>query len=331
MSGRLAGKVCIVTGASRGIGKGIALQLGEAGATVYITGRTLSPKGEGVGGSLQETAEEVQSRGGKCIPVKCDHGNIEEIKQLFDKVKDEQNGRLDIVVNNAYSAVKAISDSMRDNLKFWEEDIGMWDTVNNVGLRGHYLTSVYAAQLMVPAKQGLIVNVSSFGGLSRFATAAYCVGKSGCDRMAAECAIDLKKHNIAFISLWPGAVKTELINHMMQEDPNHHAQAMFKHGETLEYAGKAIVHLATDPKIMQKTGKILVTSSVAEEFGYCDIDGTYLYSPFSWKSAFIVSNHPWLAAMTPAFITSDHPWLAAITPAFIKTPKWMVAAAFHHF
>ncbi|XP_072021499.1 dehydrogenase/reductase SDR family member 1-like [Amphiura filiformis] len=280
--------------------------------------RTLRPKGQGVGGSLQETAEEVQGRGGKCIPVQCDHGNDEEIKQLFEKVKDEQNGRLDILVNNAYSAVRAISDSMKDNLKFWEEDIGMWDTVNKVGLRGHYLAAVYAARLMVPAKQGLIVNISSPGGLVHFATVPYCIGKSGCDRMAAECAIDLKKHNIACISLWPGAVKTEHINEMMQEENTGlvKARSLFEHGETTEFAGKAITHLATDPNIMQKTGKIILTSSVAEEFGFCDIDGTYHYHMFSLKQGFVVSNHPWLAAMTPSFI---------------RAPKWMVAAAFHHF
>ncbi|XP_072014194.1 dehydrogenase/reductase SDR family member 1-like [Amphiura filiformis] len=315
----LAGKVCIVTGATRGIGKGIALQLGEAGATVYITGRTLTPKGEGVGGSLQETSEEVKGRGGKCIPIQCDHGNDGEIKQLFEKVKEEQNGRLDILVNNAFSAVRALSDSMKDNLNFWEEDIGMWDTVNQVGLRGHYLASVYAARLMVPAKQGLIVNVSSPGGLVHMLSPPYCIGKSGCDRMAVECAIDLKKHNIAYISLWPGPAKTELVNEMLQEDTGFvkaETRPFYEHGETSEYAGKAIVHLATDPNIMQKSGKLMLTSSVAEEFGFCDIDGTYHYSIFSLKQMFIVSNHPWMAAMTPAFI---------------RMPKWMIAASFHHF
>ncbi|XP_021379336.1 dehydrogenase/reductase SDR family member 1-like [Mizuhopecten yessoensis] len=208
-SGRkLAGKVCIVTGATRGIGKGIALQLGEAGATVYITGRTLvAAKDSKVGGSLTDTAREIEERGGKCIPVQCDHTKDEEIQQLFDKVKREQEGQLDILVNNAFNAAKAIFDQMK--VPFWEQPMDMWDTVNNVGLRNHYLCTVYAAKMMVPRNRGLIVTISSIGGLTYLMNVPCGVGKEACDRMVADCAIELKKHNIAMVSLWPGTVRTE--------------------------------------------------------------------------------------------------------------------------
>ncbi|XP_033753664.1 dehydrogenase/reductase SDR family member 1-like [Pecten maximus] len=218
--GKLAGKVCIVTGATRGIGKGIALQLGEAGATLYITGRTLvSTKESVVGGSLTDTAREIEERGGKCIPVQCDHTKDEDIQQLFDKVKREQDGQLDVLVNNAYSAVKTIFDNL--SVPFWELPMDMWDTANNVGLRNHYLCTVHAARMMVPRKKGLIINISSLGGITYIFNVPYGIGKEACDRMAADCAKELKKHNVAMISLWPGPVRTERINLFLNQSSSN--------------------------------------------------------------------------------------------------------------
>uniref|UniRef100_A0A8W8JRX3 Dehydrogenase/reductase SDR family member 1 n=1 Tax=Magallana gigas TaxID=29159 RepID=A0A8W8JRX3_MAGGI len=215
----LSGRVCIVTGASRGIGRGIALQLGEAGATVYITGRKLvDSQGDPTAGTLKATASEVESRGGKCIPVQCDHSKDEEIAALFEKVKTEQNGRLDILVNNAYAAVQAISEYM--GKPFWEQPLSMWDTVNNVGLRNHYMCTVYAAKMMVPRKSGLIVNISSAGGLAYLFNVAYGIGKEACDRMAADCAVELRKHNVAHVSIWPGPVITEHVDDMLKASQN---------------------------------------------------------------------------------------------------------------
>ena len=196
----LAGKVCIVTGATRGIGKGIALQLGEKGAKVYITGRTLEPqKGSKVGGSLRETTEAIKARGGDCIPVQCDHSKDEDIERLFEQVKRENDGQLDILVNNAYGAVNAIYSNME--VKFWDLPVSMWDTVNNVGLRNHYICAVYAARMMVPRRRGLIVNVSSGGGLQYLFNPPYGIGKEACDRMAADCGHELFSSNVAFVSL----------------------------------------------------------------------------------------------------------------------------------
>ncbi|XP_066289628.1 dehydrogenase/reductase SDR family member 1-like isoform X2 [Branchiostoma lanceolatum] len=308
----LSGKVAVVTGATRGIGKGIALQLGEAGATVYITGRTLKPTGKGT--SLMECAEEIEKRGGKCVPVQCDHEKDENIKALFDQIQREQDGQLDILVNNAYKAVTGIFEN--ENKKFWQQDPGFWDDVNNVGLRNHYICSVYAARLMVPQKKGLIVNISSPGGLRYLFNVAYGIGKAACDRMAADCAHELKKDNVAFISLWPGPVKTELVTGFLAERPTSKSAQVFAHSETVEFSGRTIVHLAADPNIMQKSGRILCTCLLAEEYGFTDIDGQVPLNFRTVKDMLAMRGYTGLAA-----------WI----PSFLKIPGWLLAAVTHKF
>ncbi len=199
----LQGKVALVTGATRGIGKGIAIGLGEAGATVYITGRTLSSdENEDVSGSLLDTQKAVNEAGGNCIPVQVDHSDDEQVKLLFERIKTEQNGQLDILVNNVFSGVKAISNAHDD--PFWKHDPSLWDAINNVGLRSHYVASIFAARLMSERKKGLICTISSWGGLSYIFGVAYGVGKSACDRLAADMAVELKPDNITSLSVWPG-------------------------------------------------------------------------------------------------------------------------------
>ncbi|XP_041092832.1 dehydrogenase/reductase SDR family member 1-like isoform X3 [Polyodon spathula] len=166
--GALSGWVCVVTGASRGIGKGIALQLGQAGATVYITGRNRA--------TLGETAGEVEARGGTCVPVTCDSSKDDDIRNLFERIGREQRGRLDILVNNAYGGVQTYFDNLGKT--FWEMPPSVWDDMNNVGLRGHYICSVYAARMMVPAGRGLIVIISSTGRLQYDFNVPYGVGKA---------------------------------------------------------------------------------------------------------------------------------------------------------
>ena len=198
----LAGRVCVVTGASKGIGRGIAVQLGQAGATVYITGRSVD--------KLQECAQEIEKRGGKAVAVAVDHSKDDEVKELFERVKTENDGRLDVLVNNAYAGVDMISRNA--GKKFWVEDpINQWDCINGVGLRNHFICTTYAARMMVERKDGLIVNVSSFGGLRYLFNVCYGIGKAAKDRMAADCAHELRKSNVTMISLWPGPVKTEYI------------------------------------------------------------------------------------------------------------------------
>ena len=180
----LSGKVCIVTGATRGLGKGIALQLGEKGAKVYITGRTRDLcQGSRIGGSLKETAKEIEARGGVCILVQCDHANDDDVKKLFELVDTENNGKLDILVNNAYAGGDSLFEHF--GLRFWEMPISIWDVLNGVGLRNNYICAIYAARMMVKRKSGLIVNISAAGGLNRKVSfnVAYGIGKEACDRI----------------------------------------------------------------------------------------------------------------------------------------------------
>jgi len=311
----LSGQVALVTGASRGVGRGIALQLGEAGATVYITGRqprNSDAKNDPNLPTLEKTASEITQRGGRGIAVYCDHSDSNDIKQLFDRIEKEQNGQLDILINNAYSAVNLVTDSW--GKKFYEMEPSVWDDVNNVGLRNHYICSVYAARLMVPRKKGLIVVVSSPGGLRYFLNVAYGVGKAACDRLAADIAVELKSHDITAISLWPGAVRTELVTSKLDKtSPN--AQ-MFEEGETIEYSGRAIVHLAADKNRLNKTGKVVVTSDLGDEYGFMDIDGRH---------------PPNIRAVTTLLKRAGWQRTSSLIPAWIKVPGWFISASTSKF
>ncbi len=141
----LEGKIALVTGATRGIGKGIAIGLGEAGAIVYITGRSLDKSSSSdVSGSLEETRAAVEKAGGVCIPIQVDHSNDEQVRSLFERIQDEQQGQLDLLVNNVFAGVQALSDAQ--GKPFWDFEPSLWDSCNNVGLRSHYVASVFAAQ-----------------------------------------------------------------------------------------------------------------------------------------------------------------------------------------
>jgi len=312
----LAGKVCLVTGATRGIGKGIALQLGEAGAIVYITGRTLKASGKDAT-SLETTAAEITSRGGKCIPIQCDHGNMDDVEKLFERIKAEQHGQLDVLVNNAYSAVNRILETQ--GKKFYEVEPSMWDDVNNVGLRNHYFCTVYGARIMVENKKGLIVNVSSPGGLRYLFNIPYGVGKEALDRMSVDCAIELRKQKVSCVSLWPGAVKTETVAKGMETMDLKHSEAqarMFENGETAEYAGKCIVHLAQDPNVLKKSGRILLSVDLGNEYGFTDIDGQ---TPGTFRE------------VKTMLAMSGHTWMSALVPSFVKLPLWLIAMAGNKF
>ncbi|KAL5016967.1 hypothetical protein ScPMuIL_006556 [Solemya velum] len=314
----LAGKIALVTGATRGLGKGIAAQLGEAGALVYITGRTLETKsGSQYGGSLTETASVIQERGGSCIPVRCDHSNDQDVEKLFDQISREQDGQLDLLVNNVYSAVGNVSDNF--DKKFWEMPPTAWDDVNRVGLRNHYICSVYAARMMVPRRTGLIVNISSFGGLRYLFNVPYGVGKASCDRMAVDCAIELRKSNVAMVSLWPGAVRTEFMIHNVidSKEAPIDTRRLFELGETPEYAGRCIAHLLTDPNIMRKSGRVLLSTDLGSEYGFVDVDGR---TPQSMRSLqFIMSTSRYTK------------WISGWVPSCVKLPKWLVSLAGNKF
>lgn len=312
----LSGKVCLVTGASRGIGKGIAIQLGEAGATVYVTARTLQRDNDVPWkGSLEETVEEIEARGGKGIAVQVDHSNEDEVKMLFEQIRREQNGQLDLLVNNVFSAIKVIIQNIGS--PFWDQPFSYWDEVSHVGLRNHYLCSVYAAQMMVPRKQGLIVNVSSAAGLFYTYSVVYGVCQEACDRMALDCAHELKKHEVSYVSLWPGYVRTETMVQTFRnkEYPvglphSRKLESNILHGETPEYIGKCIVHLLRDRAILKRSGHVLLTADLGDDYGFTDVDGKKPWSPRSVK--YLAHNYLGIPK-----------WIADWIPNFCKVPGWV--------
>ena len=272
----LEGKVALVTGATRGVGKGIAIGLGEAGATVYITGRSLERtkvSGE-FSGSLEETQLAVEQVGGKCIPVQVDHSDDEQVRSLFKRIQDEQQGQLDLLVNNVFSGVQAIRDAY--GKPFWQFEPTLWDAVNNVGLRSHYITSVLAARMMSARHKGIIFTISSWGGMSYIFGAAYGAGKSACDRLAADMAVELKPDNIASISIWPGIVGTEQITEFAKQTDDDNPDSTLGDGFNWEnplLTGRAIAALASEPNIMNHTGKVRIVAELAEKYNLVDKNG----------------------------------------------------------
>lgn len=276
---QLEGKVALVTGATRGVGKGIAIGLAEAGATVYITGRTLSGSdaSDDASGSLSETRSAVEEVGGVCIPVQVDHSDDEQVRLLFDRIQNEQ-GQLDLLVNNVYAGVQALAKA--HGQPFWKSEPNLWDACNNVGLRSHYVASVYAARMMAARQQGIICTISSWGGLSYIFGAAYGAGKAACDRLTADMAVELKQDNIASISIWPGIVGTEHITRFVEQtdesnpdDSQNSAIRARYNWETPLLTGRAIAALAADPTVMRRTGKVQIVAELAERYGLRDRDG----------------------------------------------------------
>lgn len=260
----LKGKVAVVTGASKGIGKGIAEGLGEAGCTVYLTGRSSSAENPPAPLTIEATAAAVESFGGTAIPVRVDHNNDDEVKALFDRVEKEQ-GRLDILVNNVYQ----IPSPPAMDKGFWEHPVSVWDDQCGVGLRGYYVASVFAAPMMVRQKNGLIVNISSRGGREYVFSASYGVGKAGVDRMAQDFAIELKDHGVAALSLSPAKVKTEFILDMVAQGK---MQLDESQAQSVRLSGRTIAALAADPEIMSASGGIYTVAEIAERYGVIDPD-----------------------------------------------------------
>lgn len=265
----LKGKVALVTGASRGIGKGIALGLSEAGATVYITGRTVEAGKAAVDlpGTIHETAEEITKLGGECIAVRCDHLNDEEVKEVFKKIQAEQ-GRLDILVNNVWGGYEHFYDGTEfwNEKGFWTIPLSRWDKSFQAGVRAHYVASVLAAPIMIAKHSGLIVNVSFFAAQRDDRGVAYAAAKAADDRMASSMAHELREHRVAVVSLYPGLVRTEGVMKAAQYFD-------LTNSESPQFIGRAVAALAADPDIMHKTGQILVAAAVAQEYDFRDIDG----------------------------------------------------------
>ena len=272
--GELSGKVAIVTGSSRGIGKGIALVLGEQGATVYVTGRTVAPGTYPLPGTVGETAEAVTRRGGKGVAVGVDHGNDAQVAALFDQVRHDE-GRLDILVNNAFS----LPEDLTDPGGFWEKPLSnleMWD----VGVRSSYVAAWHAANIMVPQKSGLIVAISGYTGVTFTYGTVFGTAKSAVDRMARDMAVELQPHRVASLSLWQGLTLTERAQRNLANIPHlqNAPSTTFADSSTPEHPGRVIAALARDPDIMKRSGGTFITAEVASDYGITDIDGKVIPS-----------------------------------------------------
>ncbi|NEW46735.1 SDR family NAD(P)-dependent oxidoreductase [Nocardia cyriacigeorgica] len=269
----LDGRVAVVTGASRGIGKGIALELGAAGATVYVTGRSITAGR--LPGTVHDTAAQIDELGGTGIPYICDHRDDDAVARLFDMVRTEQ-GRLDVLVNNVYNSPAA---ARWLGKSFWEVPPSAWDETFDVGVRSHYAASVFAAPLLRESG-GLIVNISSPGAERYMHNAVYGVAKTALDRLTADMARELTDSGVTVVSLWPGIVDTELLQ-MIPADAEGKRQVTLpgegtfdlNAAETPRFPGRAVAALAADPDRKRRTGRAFRVADLADEYGFTDIDG----------------------------------------------------------
>ncbi|MEV6276555.1 SDR family NAD(P)-dependent oxidoreductase [Nocardia sp. NPDC051832] len=270
---RLDGKIAVVTGASRGIGKGIALELGAAGATVYVTGR--SATAGRLPGTVAETAAQIDELGGKGVPVVCDHRDDDAVGQLFEQIQKE-HGRLDVLVNNVYNSPAA---ARWLGKPFWEVPPKAWDETFDVGVRSHYAASHFAAPLLIEAG-GLIVNISSPGAERYMHNAVYGVAKTALDRLTADLAHNLADTGVTVVSLWPGIVDTELLQLVPADADGNRLITLPGEGtynlaeaETPRFPGRAVLALATDPHRKTRTGNAFRVADLADAYSFTDVDG----------------------------------------------------------
>ncbi len=257
----LKGKVALVTGASRGGGKGIALVLGEQGAIVYVSGRSVrgEPTTLGRPGTIEDTGEQVTARGGTGIAVRCDHRDDAQVEVLFDRIRRER-GRLDLLVNNAWSGYEIAPDP---SLAFWEIEWRHWDLMFDGGLRAAAFASKLAAPIMIEAGSGLIVNITWV--LDRpHGHAFYEVVKNATNKLTEQMADDLRAHSVACVAVSPGFMRLERM------DLTHELAAK---AESAEFPGRGIAALASDPDVLAKSGRVLTTPELAREYGFTDVDG----------------------------------------------------------
>ncbi|WP_211453734.1 SDR family NAD(P)-dependent oxidoreductase [Collimonas antrihumi] len=258
--------VAVVTGASRGAGKGIALALGAAGATVYVTGRSQQEGDAALPGTIYATAKEIDAPGGIGIPVVCDHASDAQVAALFERVGRE-SGRLDILVNNA----AFIHDQLIQRGGFWEKSLDLVDILD-VGLRSGYVASYYAAPLLIASGKGLIAFTSSYGASCYMHGPAYGAQKVGVDKFAKDMAVDLRAHNVAAVSLWMGPLRTERTLGVWEREPDKYA-AFAPYAESPQFTGMLVDALYRDPRMMDKSGQVLVGAELALEYGIRDLDG----------------------------------------------------------
>ncbi|WP_159982760.1 MULTISPECIES: SDR family NAD(P)-dependent oxidoreductase [unclassified Novosphingobium] len=266
--GALTGKVAVITGASRGIGKGIACALADHGATVYVTGRTVSPGGHVLPGSLEETVAQVNARGGKGVAIAMDLLDDAQIAKVFERVQRDE-GRLDVLVNNAM----AIPDAMTQRVGFWEKPLAeewqIWDT----GMRAAYIAAWHAARIMVPQGSGLIAALSGYVGVTYTYDVVFGTTKSATDRMMRDFGHELQGTGVSAVSLWQGFTYTERATENLKSVPGMAGQLNSAVGSSPEFPGRVIAALAMDPQVSAKSGGTFINAELASEYGVTDKDG----------------------------------------------------------
>ena len=273
-------RVVLVTGASRGVGKGTALALSSEDTVCYITGRSRQEgQTTALPGTLDRTAQEVLERGGHCIPVECDHSDDSQIKQVVEKIMDEQ-GQLDLLVNNVYQ----VPDDILEWKPFWERPIDEhWDAMITVGMRAHYVAAVYAAPIMVSQRSGLIVNISSPAARAYIHSVIYGLGKAAKDKMMHDMAKELLEHQVAAFAVWPGIVKTERLQPAIDADALPEEYEPLKSGmESAEFSGRILDAIQCRGLGLDYTGRSWWNSELAKQLDVFDIDGSQpeSYAPF---------------------------------------------------
>lgn len=288
------GKVAVVAGATRGAGRGIACALGEAGATVYCTGRSTRGQPSPIGRpeTIEQTAEMVTARGGKGIWVQVDHTKPEQVKALFERIRQEQQGRLDVLVNDISGDwhLEWKADWGHEGLPFWEHSLEKGLLAQQAGVHSHIITSHHAAQLMVERRQGLIVEVND-GNHMMYNNCGlyYSLTKTSAVLLAYFMSEELREHNVAAVCLTPGWLRSEKMLEGMgltqenwrdgiKESPS------WADSESPFFIGRAVVALASDLNIMEKTGRAFEAAYLAHEYGFTDTDGRR--PPFYRKGAF---------------------------------------------